>query len=533
MRHVGRFLQITGFSVLIAATLLGAAGVAAAGNLDDGGAELGVAISALRGALGAHPRVLKIEIDADGVVIEAQDPGNRSHVDRWRYGIVTVLRVISTKRLTGPQAVDLQLINPDLEANLFDLDSVDLSAAPKLIGAAIARARLQDAAAVTRMTIERRIFILPSPSSGDVRWSVRVDSGRERAEVYANAQGLVVGADLSATRRAQTLNLLTEPALATDAAAAFRASEGAGPVLTEVTVEPKSVGFHTAIRDRSMAQLGVGMPSTAVYTWDLNGLQRRLGAIDVSAQMGRSGPAPFGIDDVDWTILAKLEQDALAKAALPRAKVTRLRVAKSSEQPGGALLLWTVEIIEPSGEVTSVIADPKGAIQRVVLPASRRPKPKWLDPATIAEAIARVPTTFGRDAKIASIVFDDRGARITLDDPSQSGRAATFDFAPDTFTRSTISFSLEAMGPRFAVGDVGSFNEQRIAALQAEAMKRLAGQRTAYLESVTIGAHPFVRRAGARAIEVRLRDLAEDSVQAHYAWIVFDFDGRMLDSSKF
>jgi hypothetical protein len=64
-------------------------------------------------------------------------------------------------------------------------------------------------------------------------------------------------------------------------------------------------------------------------------------------------------------------------------------------------------------------------------------------------------------------------------------------------------------------------------------MKRLAGQRTAYLESVTIGAHPFVRKAGARAIEVRLRNIPVDSVQAQYAWIVFDFTGRVLDASTF
>jgi hypothetical protein len=42
-----------------------------------------------------------------------------------------------------------------------------------------------------------------------------------------------------------------------------------------------------------------------------------------------------------------------------------------------------------------------------------------------------------------------------------------------------------------------------------------------------------VGRAGAHAIEVRLRDQAEDSAQAHYAWIVFDFGGRVLDSSTF
>lgn len=532
MRHLSRILQITSLSALIASTLLGAAGGAAAGYLDDGGAELGVAISVLRGALGDHPRVLKIEIDADGIAIEAQDPKNRNHVDRWRYGTVN-LQVFSFNRLSGPQPVDLQLLNPNLEENLFDLDSVDFSAAPKLIRAAIGRAGLQDAGAVTRMTIERRIFILPSPSSGDVRWTVHVDSGRERADINADARGAIVGADLSGTRRAETLNLLAETTLVPDAAAAFRATGGGGPVLTEVSIEPKTVGFHTNMRDQGMAQLGVRMPATAVYTWDLNGLQRRLGAIDVSAQIGRPGAAPFGVDDVDWTILAKLQQDALAKAALPRGRVTRLKVAKSSEQPGGPALVWTVEITEPSGEVTSVTADPKGTIQRVVLPASRRPKPKWLDAATMASAIARIAPAFGPGAKVASVAFDDRGGRVTLDDPNQGGRVATFDFAPDTVTRSPMSFAFDATGPRFAAGEIAALDAQKIAALQAEAMKRLAAGHTAYQESVRIGAHPFVRRAGARAIEVRLRNLPEDSAQAQYAWIVFDFDGRVLDSSAF
>jgi hypothetical protein len=528
MRQLRRFPRTKAILALAGLALLVAGGGARASFLDDP-AELGAAAAALRAAIGDHPRILKIEIDADSVVIEAQDPRNRSHVDRWRYAAV----IFSIKRLSGPEAVSLHLINSDLEANLFDLDAVDLSAAAKLTSGAIARARLQDAASVTRMTIERRIFILPNPTSGDVRWTVRVDSGREHAEIYANANGAIVGADLGGTQRAQTLDLLKEPALAVDAAAAFRVGAGDGAVLTEVSIDRKGVGFHTNIRDQGMKQLGFGMPATAVYTWDLNGLQRRLGAIDTNAQMGVAGPAPFSVDDVNWTILAQLEQDALAKVAIANARVQALRVAKSSEQPGGPVLVWRVELIEPSGDTTSVLADAKGTIQRVILPESRRPKPKWLDAATIADALARIAPAFGRDVKVASIAFDDRGGRITLDDPSQGGRAATFDFAPDTFTRATISFSFDSTGPRFVVGDVASFNAPKITALQTEAMKRLAGQRTAYLESVRIGAHPFVRRAGARAIEVRLRNLAEDSAQAEYAWIVFDFDGRVLDSSPF
>jgi hypothetical protein len=536
MRQLLRFSRITALSALVGVALLAAGSRAKASFLDDN-ATFGSAISALRSTIGDHPRVLRIEVDADSVAIEAQDPRNRNHIDRWRYVIINILQVLPLKRLTGPEPVDLQLLDPDLEANLFDVDAVDFSAMPKLVEAALARARLQDAAAVTHMDIARQTFILPSPTSGDIRWTLRIDSGRERAEIHANAQGVIVRADLSNTQRARTLNLLNETTLAADAAAAFRGSVGAGPVLTKVGIEPKIVSFATNIRDETMPKLGFGMPATARFTWDLNGLQRRLGAIDVSAQMrtqtGTPAAAPFSVDDVNWTILAKLEQDALARVAIPKARVTRLGIGRSSEQPGRPVLAWSVEVTDPTGEVTSVIADVTGAIQRVVLPVSRRPKANWLDAATIAGAIARIAPTFGADAKISSIVFEDRGARITVDDPANGGRAATFDFSADGVTRAAISFSLDSTGPRFSSADVAPLNEQAIAALEAEAMKRLASHKPAYLESISIGAHPFVRRAGAHAIEVRLRDIAEDSVRAHYAWIVFDFNGSVLDFVTF
>ena len=155
--------------------------------------EFAFAISILRSAIGEHPRVLRIEADADGVAIEVQDPRNRNHVDQWRYGKVTYFQVVPVKRLSGPQAVDPQLVNPDLEGNLFDLDAIAFAAVPKLMTAAIARAQLQDAAIVTHVELARQVFILPKPASGDIRWTLRVDSGREHAEVYANAQGNIVG----------------------------------------------------------------------------------------------------------------------------------------------------------------------------------------------------------------------------------------------------------------------------------------------------------------------------------------------------
>jgi hypothetical protein len=89
------------------------------------------------------------------------------------------------------------------------------------------------------------------------------------------------------------------------------------------------------------------------------------------------------------------------------------------------------------------------------------------------------------------------------------------------------------MGPRFSAADLAALDAQKLAALQADAFKRLSGAKQAYLESVTIGAHPFVRQAGAHAIEVRLRDVPEDSVKAEYAWIVYDFSRHVLDFVTF
>lgn len=312
-----------------------------------------------------------------------------------------------------------------------------------------------------------------------------------------------------------------------EAAASFRAALGAEPVLTEVSMDGKTVSFGTNIRDKTF---GVGgMPATSSFSWSLDGLIQRLGHIDINAQMGTPGPAPFSVDDVDWTILAKLEADSLAKVAIPQARVTRIGVEKSSTGPGGPVLAWTVEITDPSGEVTSVVADTKGAIQRVVLPESRRPKIVWLDPAALAGAVSRVGAIFGPNVRIASIVADDRGGRITVDEPANGGRAATFDFSADGVSRAGMSFSLDSTGPRFGVADLASLTEQKIAKLEAEALKKLGEGKTMYLESFRIGPHPFVREAGARAIEVRVRDVPEDSVRAEYGWIVYDFDGRVLD----
>jgi hypothetical protein len=227
---------------LVVPVLLASSGFVTAGYIDDN-TTFSLAISVLRGAVGPHARALRIEADVNGIEIHAQDAHNRSHINGWRYGTVTYMGV-PLRRLTGPEPIDPALVNPDIEANLFDLDSIDFAATPKLIHDSIARANLQDPAAVTRMEIARRSFILPQPTSGEVRWTVHVDSGREQADIFADAQGAIVGADVSGTQRAKTLNILNEPGLAAEAAAAFRDGFSGDRVLTSVAREKDDVLQH-------------------------------------------------------------------------------------------------------------------------------------------------------------------------------------------------------------------------------------------------------------------------------------------------
>ena len=71
-----------------------------AGFADDS-TEFAFAISILRSAIGEHPRVLRIEADADGVAIEVQDPRYRNHVDCSPSAIARQIEGFCEGRISG------------------------------------------------------------------------------------------------------------------------------------------------------------------------------------------------------------------------------------------------------------------------------------------------------------------------------------------------------------------------------------------------------------------------------------------------
>src|SRR5260370_42093203 len=98
-------------------------GSAQASFVDDGN-ELSKAIPATRSAIGNRPRILRIEVEPNVVIDEAQDQNNLTHVNRRRCG--NHIAIIPRQWAFGPKPADLQLIDTDPEPNLSDLDALPL-----------------------------------------------------------------------------------------------------------------------------------------------------------------------------------------------------------------------------------------------------------------------------------------------------------------------------------------------------------------------------------------------------------------------
>lgn len=327
----------------LGACLLLPLGAARAGFLDDD-QNLDQAFAQLRAAIGEHARVLKIDVAPRAVTIAAQEPANHRHVDEWQCDLIS-LGPLVRRKLKGPQPIEPQLLDPDIDSGIFDLGSIDLSAAPRLEREAIAYAHLEDEAHVTRIEIARQMHLLPDAEAGEVSWRLHVASAREHADVYADTHGTIVGSDLSGTLRAKTFDLFTEPRLAQQAAEAFRAKFGAQRILTAVEVTRKTIGFRTNIVDAGTNRLFPGVPARALYVWDLDGLQQRPGTFDAAAPAERRSVAPFSVDDVNWGALAAAVAAALAKTG-PEGHIARLTFAASAAQPGEPKFAWTVDLAE-------------------------------------------------------------------------------------------------------------------------------------------------------------------------------------------
>lgn len=357
------------------------------------------AIKKLSAKMRSPVRVLKIEIKPGTLTMQVQDPDAPGHVNEYTYRNFTGLAALILPAVSGPAAVKLSLINPDLEENLFDLDQVNFGAVPTAAGEAVRRVKLDGGGAVDSITIQRQIQIIPVPGSGDVEWLIRVHSPRESASAYANEKGRITHLNLSGTRRAETLDYTKDSEMLADAIARIRAEFGSKPIYNHFSVSRLSVGF--TVRDEKDPN------ENRNYSCDISAI--RYSRLDDVFKVPKNPFAEkleyFSIDDADWSKVPLIKKAALEKIVVPHANVLSLDLSKPSPKLKEQPLRWRVQVVAGSfGESGFALFDPKtGQLTGLELPPSQVKAVDFLDPPKTEEFFANLKEDFGSAGQFLEI----------------------------------------------------------------------------------------------------------------------------------
>jgi hypothetical protein len=381
------------------------------------------AVAKLSEKLKTPVRVLKIEIQPETLSIQVQDPGAPTQVNEYSYRKLTGLTGMLLPTVTGPKAVRLNLINPNLEENLFDLGKVNFASVAETVREAQRRVALDGGGTARTILIQRRVGILP-PSSGDIEWDISVVGPRESASATADAQGRIRRLNLDGTLRAQTLDYRKDATALAEAMAQIRDQFGSEPVFNHFRVSRLDVSFSARASKDSTEVHG--------YNCNLNGV--RLGLNDT---MNMKLPKTmenkrefFSIDDADWSRVSAMCKTALEKINLPHPNIHSIELEKPpptlKEQP----LRWRAQVIEGAmGEYGFVEFDPKtGQVTHVQPPDSQVKPVDFLDPAKTPELLANIREDFGPAARFQEITINRNNASVKGTAPAHPAEIRQYEY---------------------------------------------------------------------------------------------------------
>ena len=432
------------------------------------------AVAKLSEKLKAPVRVLKIEIQPETLSIQVQDPAAPTQVNEYTYRKLTGLPAMILPTVSGPKAVRLNLINPNLEENLFDLGEVNFAAVPETVREAARRVALDGGGTARTIQIQRRVGILP-PSSGDIQWDISVAGPRESASAYADAQGRIRRLNLDGTFRAQALDYTKDSKALAEAVAQIRDQFGSGPVFNHFSVSRLDVSFS--------ARASKDSNETRGYNCNLNGI--RLGLNDAMniklPKMMETKREFFSIDDADWSRVPAMCKTALAKINLPHPNIHSIELEKPPPTLRERPLRWRAQVIEGAmGEYGFVEFDPKSGQVTHVQPPDSQVKPvDFLDPSKTPELLANIKEDFGPAARFQEITINRDSAFVKGTAPAHPAEVRQYDYNAAKRADPGIANSFknpmdEKSSPQdlFSAGEFQTY-ETRLSELERKTIDRL------------------------------------------------------------
>jgi hypothetical protein len=490
---------------------------------DEGKAQ--AALEQIFDKAGQPKRALSLEISAYGLIVAVQDPAAPKHVDAWTDVLSTGRwRWVYPEKVSGPEPVDLNLPNPDLEANLFDLKPADAAPVPALIAAAIKRAALEDPATEAKLTLKRQLRLIPEPSSGPPGWTIELSSGREHATIYADMSGRITHGNFDGTRRAQTLDYLSGGADFDAAVALIVDVIGKDAVIRSISVDPHRIGFEAPNPEHP--------ERFSRYSAGLNGVYRDL-ISDSFANVKMPGEEKLGrfaIAEVDWRLLTKLQEAARRQLGLPGGRITGITLSKPNTGAGDPQVQWEIAVKSATDTAVDgrVVFDAAGKVLHTRYPPGKGPKLDLFDADGYAAAVAALKASLGDHAAVVELRFDRDRLLATVKDPRDPKAQTVFEYHGEALSRSILPpLDWPTFGPDWFF-DLAAITAApaRWAQLQQDTLARL-GMADAKIDRITISKQKLMMPRNDRVlIEIRADEGKREGR------VVYDLAGKPVDIVK-
>jgi hypothetical protein len=500
--------------VMLAAPVMAAESYTSAKIVRDKGME------ALLAKVGATRPVAKLTFAPDEITAVGQsDSGGFA---RWSVGRVD-MGLLNLHFVNGPVAYPDSGLVDDPSGAFFALSEIDLTTFDQVVAASIKHAKLEDPPVVRSVEIARAVSILPAPAYGDIRWTVAIGTDEESATVVLTQDGDVLGADLSDTKRQESLDLFTQDDWPmAEAQAALANVLGASQVHT---VRIYSDNVFVEADHPTDAELA------REYTWRLGGITRGFVDMPNMIALGMGGVVAYDFAEVDLTALPKIKAAAHAAFDSPGAVITGMEAEKSTERAASELqVLWEVEFLQADGEEGEVFVDTQGKVVEVKLPESRLPEAgPWLAPATVIDTIRRLGEAVGPDAKLSEISINDTQASIDIEDPTAPGEVAHFLMDAREVTRfgSGSFFASLDPGNVFTPGDLAGLTVEQLEDMvrRTEEKLRMDGGE---VFRFTFSRHALIMDPSDNRLMVEIR-YGQEQGSGDAGWMTFLLDGTQTD----
>lgn len=403
---------------------------------DEGRAE--AALAAIAAKVGHPLRVGDLHITADTFELKIASDDKPGQMEVWE---------VSQNSLAGALGVDLakltytgdaQFTNKIKDA-VFDVNADMMRMIPKMAAAAIAKARLNPAGAVTQMELQRLPTIFTTTVK-DPYWLVHVKGVEEYADISFHLDGTISTADLRYTNREANLDLLAGGPDFDDMVKDIRDQIKNDWIFHYIEIGKSSIDFDVHLLSVKNARITRFRATLAGVRTDNLSMPHRVFP-------GEPEDDPFNLADVDLTRLKTIEQAAIDKLGIPDGLVQRVFVSKPHRENGGAIQ-WTVDVKsasaprfvmpgQPRAPEGSVSFDAKGAILYAKYPEGMGPKIHLLEAADLQKALDKIAERLGPHAQMSEIRVGDEHLSVIAADAKNPNLLVAFEYQDADIARAS------------------------------------------------------------------------------------------------